>query len=346
MGNLEVSFFIRHQPFMEDMAMRISYLQKTVAKPLSFLFIGSFFLAGYAEGITEKQVTQQKEPFTTPFTAPKAGKTVKKVFPDTKPLGKTPSVGISPSLRKELAEQKRIVAQRDAEIESNKEEIKALKRELRNTKRVLAMEHEKSESKFKDEITDLNKELTSLHADLKKSQMQVKTMRQKQAAIEAEKASFQKESGIYRDMIMKAFPEEIQKGIININEDQGILTLTAQNVSFFGSGSASPNEQGQALLARLSEVLKKAPDREIQVEGYTDSDKISGILMDKYATNWELSSARATSVVRYLIDKTGMDPMRMGAVGYGESHPIASNATAEGKALNRRVNIVLLPLKK
>jgi chemotaxis protein MotB len=328
---------------MEGMTMNTSYLQKAVITAISFLFIGSF-LAGSAE--CEKEEIVQKEPFTTPFTAPKAYEPLRKI-PEERKVRKTDfRSGEFASLRRELERQKRMVVARDAEIERSLKEIEALERELDNTQKILALQQGKSKSKYKDEIASLHNEVKNLHDDLRDSQNQLNKMRQKHAAIEAEKASLEKESAAYHQMLKQALAEDIQQGRVSIFADQGILTLSAQNMSIFDSGSSAPNEGGRSFLERVSDVLKKAHDRDIQIEGYADSNQISGILMDKYATNWELSTARATAVVRYLVEKADINPTRISAVGYGESHPVASNATPEGRAFNRRVNIVLLPMKK
>src|SRR5208282_3813798 len=89
-------------------------------------------------------------------------------------------------------------------------------------------------------------------------------------------------------------------------------------------------------------VLKQVTDKRISIEGHTDNMPISDALKDKYPTNWELSTARATTVARFLQEKGGIDPTLLSAVGYGEYHPIASNDTVEGRAKNRRIEIVLL----
>jgi chemotaxis protein MotB len=102
-------------------------------------------------------------------------------------------------------------------------------------------------------------------------------------------------------------------------------------------------ESGKQILDRIASALKNLQDKDIRVEGYTDNVPLSPKLHDRFPTNWELSTARATNVVRYLVENAGLDPSRLIAAGFGEYHPIISNATEEGRAQNRRIDIVLVP---
>ena len=93
----------------------------------------------------------------------------------------------------------------------------------------------------------------------------------------------------------------------------------------------------------IADVLNKITDKQIRIEGHTDNVPISSKLQDRFKTNWELSTARATTVVRYLIDHGGVDRQYLSAVGYADTHPLASNDTEEGRSSNRRIDIVLYP---
>jgi chemotaxis protein MotB len=97
------------------------------------------------------------------------------------------------------------------------------------------------------------------------------------------------------------------------------------------------------VLGRVGAVLARVADRQIQVAGHTDDSPISARLVSRYATNWELSTARATNVVRFLHEKSRIPPRRLAASGYGPFHPVASNATPAGRARNRRIEILLAP---
>jgi chemotaxis protein MotB len=94
----------------------------------------------------------------------------------------------------------------------------------------------------------------------------------------------------------------------------------------------------------VGQILKGMEDKAIVIEGHTDSVPLRGELARVFPTNWELSAARATSIVRYLQDTVGVDPRRLSAVGFGPNRPLDTNDSPEGRARNRRIEIKLLPL--
>ena len=111
----------------------------------------------------------------------------------------------------------------------------------------------------------------------------------------------------------------------------------------FDSGEATLKPEGLRILKQVSEILKGVPDKHFRVEGHADNVPIGPSLKEKFPSNWELSKARATGVVRYLIQEGGLDSASLSAVGYGDTRPVASNDTEEGRSANRRIEIVLLP---
>lgn len=118
------------------------------------------------------------------------------------------------------------------------------------------------------------------------------------------------------------------------------IRFILQEKLLFEAGSAEIKPQMRPILDKLYEILKDLPNP-VEVEGHTDSIPIS---TEKYPSNWELSTARAGAVVRYFIAK-GINPERLKASGYADTRPIASNATPEGRAQNRRVEIVILNIR-
>jgi chemotaxis protein MotB len=119
--------------------------------------------------------------------------------------------------------------------------------------------------------------------------------------------------------------------------------LTPVDKILFDSGSADIKKNGKAVLDRVAEILGTITDKQIRIEGHTDNVPIGPVLAIKFPTNWELSTARSTTVVRYLQEK-GVDPRFLSATGYSEYRPVESNESDEGKAKNRRIEIVLIPL--
>ncbi|SES00412.1 chemotaxis protein MotB [Vreelandella subterranea] len=123
---------------------------------------------------------------------------------------------------------------------------------------------------------------------------------------------------------------------VDVSQGQEGVTLRINDNLLFDSGRAQLTGQGRELVDSLVEVLS-AFDGQVSVEGHTDNVPIS---TSRFPSNWELSSARAIAVVRHL-DSQGLEVDRMRAVGYADTQPMASNATAQGRAANRRVELVL-----
>ena len=119
---------------------------------------------------------------------------------------------------------------------------------------------------------------------------------------------------------------------------RGLVVRVLTDKVLFDSGQATLKPEGLPLLGEVANLLNLATNHQIAVEGHTDSVPIASA---QYPSNWELSTARATTVVRYFISR-GVTASRLSAAGYADLHPIASNATDHGRQLNRRVEIVLL----
>ena len=137
--------------------------------------------------------------------------------------------------------------------------------------------------------------------------------------------------------------EEIEKGKITIQEIRDRLRITVVDQVLFESGSDGITAQGKEVLGTVGAALKEARDRQIHISGHTDTIQIGPSLRGHFKTNWELSTARATSVVRYLVDHIGIAPRRLTAVGHAYTRPVAENDSEEGRSRNRRIEITLYP---
>jgi len=128
---------------------------------------------------------------------------------------------------------------------------------------------------------------------------------------------------------------------INIKVDKGVVFIDISDKLLFKTGSYDITDRANEVLGKVAIVLKNQPDIVFIVEGHTDNIPLSGkgVLVD----NWDLSVKRATSVVRTLQKKYGLDPAKMAAAGRGEHIPVASNDNEDGRSLNRRTRIVILP---
>jgi chemotaxis protein MotB len=209
----------------------------------------------------------------------------------------------------------------------------------------------------KDKITadrdDLDKVLKAKSDNLSKI---ISDLREKNAVLETENTSLKESMASLKkakeeevktvsktyETLMQEMKGEIAQGQVTITELKGKLTLDVVDKILFASGEAEVKPEGLAVLRRVIEILKDVRDKAIRIEGHTDNVKIGGALARKYPTNWELSAARALNVTRYL-EKQGIDPTLLAAVAYGEYKPIADNGTAEGRAKNRRIAIILQP---
>jgi chemotaxis protein MotB len=122
------------------------------------------------------------------------------------------------------------------------------------------------------------------------------------------------------------------------------LRVNLSEEILFATGSAELGEKGRDVLLKVSAELEKVP-YEIEVGGHTDNVPIRGRLASLYPTNWELAGARATRVVR-LLEEAGIANNRLLGVSYGETNPVASNDTPEGRAQNRRIEILMRPIER
>lgn len=167
-------------------------------------------------------------------------------------------------------------------------------------------------------------------------------LRQEIAALQkAQEEKVEKVSKTYEGLMSK-MQEEIRQGQLTISELKGKLTLNLVDAILFDTGKAEVKPEGIALLQKIVSILRDEREKAIRIEGHTDNVPIAGMLAKSYPTNWELSAARAINVTRYLQDQ-GIDPALLSAAAYGEQKPVADNSTPEGKAKNRRIEIVLVP---
>jgi len=189
---------------------------------------------------------------------------------------------------------------------------------------------------------ELKGENESLKAKVDELAVQVAEQRERVADLEMMKEQkVQEVSSEYNAMIEK-MKTEIAQGQVTITELKGKLTVNMVEAVLFDSGKAEVKKEGLAVLQKVVDVLKDARDKVIRVEGHTDNVPITGALARVYPTNWELSAARAITVTRFL-QARGIDAARLSTAAYGEFQPVADNETKEGRAKNRRIEIVLVP---
>jgi chemotaxis protein MotB len=188
-------------------------------------------------------------------------------------------------------------------------------------------------------------ELAEARAATVKSQTEAADLKSKLADALARVEDLQKEK---ENVVQthKSLEDEMRAALeskdVTISQLQGKLTVNILDRVLFDSGEAELKTDGASVLRKVAAVLAQHPNLKIHVIGHTDNIPIRPGARGRYASNWELSTARALAAVRFLTEKAGVEPSRLGAVGYGEFRPVADNATPEGRARNRRIAITIL----
>jgi chemotaxis protein MotB len=159
--------------------------------------------------------------------------------------------------------------------------------------------------------------------------------------LELAKAELEKKSGEY-EQLATSLRSEIDAGRIELMELRGRTTVKMKDKILFASGSATIGADGRDALRKVADALRGLHGKTIRVEGHTDNVPTGGA--GPFPSNWELSAARALAVVHFLQDG-GVDPTRISGAGHAEFQPISTNETPEGRSLNRRIEIVLVPLE-
>jgi chemotaxis protein MotB len=187
---------------------------------------------------------------------------------------------------------------------------------------------------LRSRLDDANASLANAQADGKMDKDRITALQTQVDNLEKEKEMVsQKAKGLEDEM-----RSDLESKDVTISKLQGKLTVNILDRVMFDSGEAIMKPDGEAVLRKVAAILAEHPELKIHVIGHTDNVPIRA----RFASNWELSTARALSAVHFLTEKAGVDPHRVGAVGYGEFRPIADNATEDGRARNRRIAITIL----
>ncbi len=223
----------------------------------------------------------------------------------------------------ELTDTRQSLSAAKSELDISRNEIEASNSQLTQLKHQLDTASE--------ELFHLHVKRQDLQQELKESNLQIEMLKD----LEAETM---KRNEIYAQFVSR-LQEMIDAGQLSVTIKNGRIVIELPDNILFDSGRAELNSAGRKALTQVAGILAQFQDRRFQVEGHTDDKPIKSAL---YPSNWELSTGRALSVLHLLID-TGVSPSNISAAGYGEFHPKADNATPEGRKLNRRIEIVMLP---
>lgn len=230
----------------------------------------------------------------------------------------------------ELAATQQSLTQTEGYLEAARLQNASVSAELTATERRLGQ----SEREREDFRLALERTRTMLEEQSDEKELLLRRL----AELEVIEAEERRRNEIYRSFIER-FQRQIDAGQLQVVISRGRLVIQMPQDILFASGSAELGEEGSETLREIAAVLSTFEDRAFQVEGHTDDRPIA---TRQFPSNWELSSARSLAVVRLLIDG-GMEPAKISGAAFGEFAPRATNEDAEGRALNRRIEIVMVP---
>ena len=186
--------------------------------------------------------------------------------------------------------------------------------------------------KLQGENKGLLESIEGLRLELKQEKMAVQQKEEKISEIDRT-----------RQEIETSLKKQILQKDIKIEEFEGKLKVTFVDKILFDSGSVTIKQIGQEVLLRLADSFRDNEAQNLVIEGHTDDVQIGSVLQERFPTNWELSTARATAVVRFFQEKGDIEPERLTPCGFSFYRPVDSNETEEGRKQNRRIEIILVP---
>ena len=224
-------------------------------------------------------------------------------------------------------------------------ELQEVERNLKNRDAEL-LELQQTNSSCNNELTDLQ----SKYAQLKNINLRLsENVEQLSNNLEKKKSVIKLQNKVIRLLddtkktIETSLKDEIAAQEIELVELEDTLKVVFIDKILFDSGSIDINEKGKKLLLVVAESVRGHKDQKVVVEGHTDNRPLGPTLKEKFPSNWELSTARAAAVVRFLQKEGRLQPQRLSARGYSFYQPVASNNTEEGRHQNRRIEIILGP---
>jgi chemotaxis protein MotB len=195
----------------------------------------------------------------------------------------------------------------------------------------------------KAKLADDEAQIAQLKGSLGIAQSQAITDEQKAQLEDAKRAILEaQERGKLLSDLEGKFKQMIEAGSLKVTTRHGRVVLQLHNDVLFDTGMADVKPDGKKAIGQVAATLRTLGGRRFQVAGHTDNAPITTETKKTFPSNWELSSARAISVVKLLVSE-GVDPGELSAAGYGPYDPIASNGSPDGQAKNRRIEITLVP---
>jgi len=244
----------------------------------------------------------------------------------------------------------KLQGEKNQEVGALQSQRTALEQQLRDLQaQRSALEGERNslqqqKASLEQQKTSLEQQKTSLEQEKAALEREQSQLRAQNEALETQRSqllSASKQSQAQYDALVADLNQEVQKGQLQVRRYKDMLTVDVAEQLFFDSGRAALKETGKEVLKKVADAMKSYEDKAIRIVGHTDNVPITKGLQKVFPSNWELSAARATTVVRFLQD-SGIAPERLIATGRAEYAPVAPNDTLEGRQKNRRIEITLI----
>ena len=254
--------------------------------------------------------------------------------------------GVDEELAELKAEHESLAAERDklkndlASLQSNYENLKSSYDALEKNSSAAIAENSRQNRELLAQLEEKEKTLVAEQARLEKLQKDLAARSQRIDELEGLIAAKDAKMNALKDAISKALTDFEGKGL-TVEQRDGKVCVSMENKLLFNSGSWAVNADGRQAVNQLGSVLAQNPDISVLIEGHTDNVPYGG--NGPLKDNWDLSTKRATAIVQILRENSNIDPQNLTAAGRGEYAPVATNDTAEGKAKNRRIEVILTP---
>ncbi|HVZ36634.1 MAG TPA: OmpA family protein, partial [Polyangiaceae bacterium] len=219
----------------------------------------------------------------------------------------------------------------------SKEEMQAKQAEIAQLQAKLA-ESEQRATSLEARLKEMSDNNAALAEQLNLAGAEKGTLERALEELRARERQAQARLQVFTEMLNK-FKAMIDSGKLRVRVVRGRMVVELAENILFDSGRADLKKEGQDALTQVASVLSSIANRDFQIAGHTDNIPIKSA---KFPSNWELSTARAVVVTKYLAEQ-GVDPARLSAAGYADTQPVASNNDPEGRKQNRRIEIVLMP---
>jgi chemotaxis protein MotB len=202
---------------------------------------------------------------------------------------------------------------------------------------------EAAASALGDELAAVTADRTMLSRALAATREQVSALEQELEARRQAEEVARAEMEAEWERLVSSLRQEIADKDVALERANAQVTVAIVDRVLFPSGEAGLTPDGARVIDKLGAVLAEMPDRRIRIEGHTDDVPVGAELRSRFPSNWELSTARANTVVQRLVDHAHIPPERLEATGRGDTDPVTSNTTEAGRRRNRRIEIILLP---